>query len=88
MKKGREEGIEQGMKKGREVGRKEGIEVGREESSIQMAIRMLEDGMKIAKVCELTGLPERELIQLQKRVLEFLSKTKVFPMYNLKKEHL
>ena len=59
--------LNEAREEGREVGRKEGIEVGREESSIQMAIRMLEDEMKITKICELTGLSEKKLIQLQKK---------------------
>ena len=71
---GREEGREEGHKVGREEGLKEGkeegIKEGREEgakrNSCDIAKRMLEKGIDIETISELTGLTEKEISELDR----------------------
>ena len=73
---GREEGREEGHKVGKEEGRKEGkeegIKEGREEgakqNSCDIAKRMLEKGIDIETISELTGLTAEEISRLKKEL--------------------
>ena len=58
---GKKEGLEEGRKEGLEKGKKEGLEKGREESKIQIANKLLEKGMSIEEIHEITGLNKKEI---------------------------
>ena len=66
---GLEEGRAEGRKEGHKVGKEEGLKVGREEGraegaklkSFDIAQRMLEKGIDIETISELTGLTEKEI---------------------------
>ena len=62
---GREEGLEEGHKKGHKEGKEEGLKEGRAEgvkqNSFDIAQRMLEKGIDIETISELTGLTEKEI---------------------------
>ena len=72
LKEGREEGHkegkEEGLKEGRKEGKEEGIKEGREEdakrNSCDIAKRMLEKGIDVETISELTGLTEEEISEL------------------------
>ena len=63
------EGIAEGMEKGMEIGLEKGREEGREEGmnlrSLEIARKMLANGMDAATVMEITGLSESQLQQLK-----------------------
>ena len=67
---GREEGLEEGHKKGHEEGKEEGLKEGRAEgakqTSFDIAKRMLEKGIDIETISELTGLTEKEISELNR----------------------
>ena len=63
---GREEGREEGHKVGKEEGRKEGREEGAKQKSFDIAKRMLEKGIAIETISELTGLTEKEISELDR----------------------
>ena len=73
---GREEGREEGHKVGKEEGLKEGKEEGKEEgraegvkqNSFDIAKRMLEKGIDIETISELTGLTAEEVSSLRKEL--------------------
>ena len=60
LKVGREKGLEEGHKKGH----KEGKEEGAKQKSFDIAKRMLEKGIDIETISELTGLTEKEISEL------------------------
>ena len=66
----RETGREEGRAEGREEGRKEGHAEGREEgakqNSFDIAKRMLEKGIDIETISELTFLTEKEISELNR----------------------
>ena len=57
----REEGLEKGLEKGRE----EGLEKGREEERKQLALKMLEEGESMAKICKYSKLTKKEIEALK-----------------------
>ncbi len=59
---GREEGREEGRKEGKEEGRAEGAK----RNSCDIAKRMLEKGIDIETISELTGLTEKEISKLNR----------------------
>ena len=59
---GREEGLKEGLKEGREKGRAEGVK----QNSFDIAKRMLEKGIDIETISELTGLTEKEISELDR----------------------
>ena len=67
---GRKEGKEEGLKEGRKEGKEEGIKEGRAEgvkqNSFDIAKRMLEKGIDIETISELTGLTEKEISELDR----------------------
>ena len=70
LKEGRKEGKEEGLKEGHKEGKEEGIKEGREEGakqkSFDIAKRMLEKGIDIETISELTGLTEKEISELDR----------------------
>ena len=70
LKEGREEGHKEGKEEGRKEGKEEGIKEGREEGakqkSFDIAKRMLEKGIAIETISELTGLTEKEISELDR----------------------
>ena len=62
----RETGREEGHKVGKEEGRKEGREEGAKQKSFDIAQRMLEKGIDIETISELTGLTEKEISELNR----------------------
>ena len=69
MKKGLAEGVEkglaEGMEKGLVKGLAEGMEKGMNKRSLEIARKMLTNGMDAATVMEITGLSESQLLQLK-----------------------
>ena len=63
---GREEGREEGHKVGKEEGLKEGREEGAKQKSFDIAKRMLEKGIDVETISELTGLTEKEISKLNR----------------------
>ena len=59
--KGMEKGIAEGMEKGRAEGMEEGIEKGMNQRSLEIARKMLANGMDEASVMDMTGLTAEEL---------------------------
>ena len=53
------------LKKGREEGREKGREEGREEERKQLALKMLEEGESMAKICKYTKLTKKEIEALK-----------------------
>ena len=62
----RETGREEGHKVGKEEGRKEGREEGAKQKSFDIAQRMLQKGIDIETISELTGLTEKEISELNR----------------------
>ena len=62
----RETGREEGHKVGKEEGRKEGREEGAKQKSFDIAKRMLEKGIDIETISELTCLKEKEISELNR----------------------
>ena len=65
---GREEGREEGHKVGKEEGLKEGRAEGVKQNSFDIAKRMLEKGIDIETISELTGLTAEEVSRLKKEL--------------------
>ena len=63
---GHKEGKEEGLKEGKEEGIKEGREEGAKQKSFDIAKRMLEKGIDIETISELTGLTEKEISELDR----------------------
>ena len=68
-REGKEEGLAEGMEKGMAEGMKkglaEGMEKGMNKRSLEIARKMLANGMDAATVMEITGLSESQLKQLK-----------------------
>ena len=68
-REGKEEGLAEGMEKGMAEGMKkglaEGMEKGMNKRSLEIARKMLANGMDAATVMEITGLSESQLQQLK-----------------------
>ena len=62
----RETGREEGHKVGKEEGIREGREEGAKRNSCDIAKRMLEKGIDIETISELTGLTEKEISELDR----------------------
>ncbi len=63
----RESGREEGHKVGKEEGLKEGREEGAKQKSFDIAKKMLEKGIDIETISELTGLTAEEVSMLKDR---------------------
>ena len=64
-REGKEEGRAEGMEKGLAEGMKKGMEKGMNKRSLEIARKMLANGMDAATVMEITGLSESQLQQLK-----------------------
>ena len=64
-REGKEEGLAEGMEKGLVKGLAEGMEKGMNKRSLEIARKMLANGMDAAMVMEITGLSESQLQQLK-----------------------
>ena len=64
-REGKEEGLAEGMEKGLAEGMKKGMEKGMNKRSLEIARKMLANGMDVATVMEITGLSESQLQQLK-----------------------
>ena len=62
-REGKEEGLAEGMEKGLAEGMKKGMEKGMNKRSLEIARKMLANGMDAATVMEITGLSESQLQQ-------------------------
>jgi predicted transposase/invertase (TIGR01784 family) len=60
LEKGREEGLKEGLK--------EGIEKGKEEEKLDVAKKMLAEGMVIPLINKLTGLPKDDILKLKEEL--------------------
>ena len=65
MEKGLAEGMEKGLAEGMEKGLAEGMEKGMNKRSLEIARKMLTNGIDTATVMEITGLSESQLKQLK-----------------------
>ena len=65
---GREEGHKVGKEEGLKVGRAEGRAEGAKQKSFDIAKRMLEKGIDIETISELTGLTAEEVSKLKKEM--------------------
>ena len=65
MEKGLAEGMEKGLAEGMEKGLAEDMEKGMNKRSLEIARKMLANGMDAATVMEITGLSESQLQQLK-----------------------
>ena len=69
-REGKEEGLAEGMEKGlaegMEKGLAEGMERGMNQRSLEIARKMLANGMDAATVMEITGLSEEEMLLLKR----------------------
>ena len=64
-REGKEEGLAEGMEKGLAEGMKNVSEKGMNKRSLEIARKMLANGMDAATVMEITGLSESQLQQLK-----------------------
>ena len=64
-REGKEEGLAEGMEKGLAEGMKKGMEKGMNKRSLEIARKMLANGMDAATVMGITGLSESQLQQLK-----------------------
>ena len=65
MEKGIEKGFEKGRAEGKAEGMEEGIEKGMNQRSLEIARKMLANGMDDASVMDMTGLTAEEIKQLK-----------------------
>lgn len=65
-KKGMEKGIEKGILQGMEKGIEKGMEKGMVKEKLETACRMLERGMSVPVIIDLTGLTEDEILRLKR----------------------
>ena len=65
---GREEGHKVGKEEGLKVGREEGRAEGAKQNSFDIAKRMLQKGIAIETISELTGLTAEEVFRLKKEM--------------------
>ena len=65
LAEGMEKGLAEGMEKGLAEGMEKGLAEGMEKRSLEIARKMLANGMDAATVMEITGLSESQLQQLK-----------------------
>ena len=64
-REGKEEGLAEGMEKGLAEGMKKGMEKGMNKRSLEIARKMLTQGMDEAMVMDMTGLTAEEIKQMK-----------------------
>ncbi|MCL2337851.1 MAG: hypothetical protein FWC60_10560 [Firmicutes bacterium] len=62
----REEALEEGLEKGRE----EGLEKGREEKAIDIARKLLAEGISPKQIARVTELPIEQIIAIQRTITD------------------
>mgnify|MGYP002624982338 CR=1 FL=1 len=65
LAEGMEKGLAEGLEKGLAEGMEKGMEKGMNQRSLEIARKMLANGMDAAMVMEITGLSESQLQQLK-----------------------
>lgn len=68
LKKGHEEGREEGREEGIKEGIEQGIEQGIEKNTIETAIKLLEKGLDISLIQDVTGLSLKRIEELKKQL--------------------
>lgn len=61
---GREKGLQEGLQEGRQQGRQQGLQQGRHEGQLSLAKKMLNKGIDLEFIKNITGFSEQELIEL------------------------
>ena len=56
---------EEGLAEGREEGREEGRAEGEAKKSLEIAKKMLKEGLSVDLICRTTGLSEEEVLKLK-----------------------
>ena len=64
MKRGMKEGMKEGMKAGMKEGMKEGIIKGERQKNLENAKKMLEKGISVDDIVDITGLSVEEIKKL------------------------
>ena len=72
MQKGIEQGIEQGIQQGIKQGIEQGIEQGKEETANGYIANMLEKGLDISLICQITGASKDKIIQIKEKTQKTL----------------
>ena len=60
-----EDSYNSGLSKGKSLGLSEGKNLGKQENSIEIAIKMLEDGMSLGTISKYSGLSKEEILKLK-----------------------
>lgn len=68
MEKGMERGIQEGIKEGIKEGIREGIREGEKQANEAIARRLLEKGMDLNTIMEITGLDSEQIIKMNKKI--------------------
>ena len=56
---------EKGLAEGRKEGREEGLAEGKTEERLEIAKKMLKEGLSVDLICRTTGLSEEEVLKLK-----------------------
>ena len=65
LDRARKEGMEQGLRKGMRKGKQLGIEQGVEKGLVDVALRLLEKGIGVEEICEITKLSRSKITKLK-----------------------
>ncbi|MDR2926807.1 MAG: hypothetical protein LBV41_01180, partial [Cytophagaceae bacterium] len=68
MESGRREGLAEGLAEGRAEGKAEGLAEGRTEKSTEIAAKMLQKGMAVEDIAEITGLSKHQIEELKEHI--------------------
>ena len=60
-----EDSYNSGLSKGKSLGLSEGKNLGKQENSIEIAMKMLEDGMPLGTISKYSGLSKEEILKLK-----------------------
>ena len=60
-----EDSYNSGLSKGKSLGLSEGKNLGKQENSIEIAMKMLEDGMSLGTISKYSGLSKEEILKLK-----------------------
>jgi predicted transposase/invertase (TIGR01784 family) len=62
----RQEGLKEGLEKGLKEGLKEGLKKGAEDKTIEIALKMLENGSDVNFIADVTGLSIEKINEIKK----------------------
>jgi predicted transposase/invertase (TIGR01784 family) len=68
MKKGLEQGVEKGFEKGVEKGFEKGVVIGKQQTLSEHIVAMLQKGLSISLIAEITKTTEKEIIEIRDRM--------------------